>query len=159
MLMIGSQTFYTFFFKAFAKFAPKAVAGKIEKFYDSWDGVCSFLKSRTNLKLNVSYISVIIWLMHLLQIWFFIRMLNAYVPILSHMVLTPMSIFAGLLPFTFAGVGMRDAALIYFFEGYLTSVTAASLGILCTLRYLIPALFGLIFLHKYLVNLKMKSKP
>ena len=52
------------------------------------------------------------------------------------------AICAGLYP-NVAGVGTRDAALIVLFAPYLDAPTAAVLGILCTLRYLIPGLAGL----------------
>lgn len=154
MVMIGSNRFYTFFFKTCLRFSPAFLSAKIESFYLSWQDMCDCLSSNRELKTKVALISLLIWLLHLLQIWFFIRMLNAFVPLLTHMMLTPISIFTGLLPFSFAGVGIRDAALIYFFDGYLPASTAAALGILCTLRYIIPAAFGLPFLNQYMTRTK-----
>ena len=63
------------------------------------------------------------------------------------------------MPLTFAGVGTRDAALIAFYKPYLNAPTAAALGLLCTSRYLLPALGGLPFLGKYLTTIKqMRSE-
>lgn len=157
MLMIGSHGFYTLFFKVSLKLSPTILSSKIEKFYASWQEMCRFLSQNQALKFRVALISLLIWLMHLLQIWFFIRMLNAYVPLLTHLMLTPISLFSGLLPFSFAGVGVRDAALIYFFDGYLPASTSAALGILCTLRYIVPAVCGLPFLNQYMTGLKKKT--
>ncbi|HEY9883730.1 MAG TPA: UPF0104 family protein, partial [Thermosynechococcaceae cyanobacterium] len=56
--------------------------------------------------------------------------------------------------FTFAGVGTRDAALIVFYQPYFSEATAAALGILCTSRYLIPAIGGLPFLNQYLSTVR-----
>ena len=53
---------------------------------------------------------------------------------------------AGLLPLTFAGVGTRDAALVLLYQPYFSTPTAVALGILCTLRYLLPAVAGLPFI-------------
>ena len=58
------------------------------------------------------------------------------------------------MPLTFAGVGTRDAALIAFYAPYFNAATAAALGVLCTSRYLLPALGGLPFLNQYLSTLK-----
>ncbi|MEL6788790.1 MAG: UPF0104 family protein, partial [Cyanobacteria bacterium J06607_15] len=50
----------------------------------------------------------------------------------------------------FAGIGTRDAAIIYFYQDYLSEATGAALGLLCTSRYFIPALIGLPFLGQML---------
>ena len=63
-----------------------------------------------------------------------------------------LSIFVGLLPFTFAGIGTRDVALIFFYQPFLAAPVAAALGLFCTLRYLLPALIGLPFLGQYLAT-------
>jgi uncharacterized membrane protein YbhN (UPF0104 family) len=78
--------------------------------------------------------------------------------------LAPLAILAGLVPLTFAGVGTRDAALILLFRPYFDSATGAALGLLCTARYLLPAIGGLPFLHRYLdamqgQKLKSSSAP
>jgi hypothetical protein len=88
----------------------------------------------------------------LLQIWFFILALNAWTPFLTNLALSPLAILAGLLPLTFAGVGTRDAALIAFYQPYFNAPTAAALGLLCTSRYLLPAIGGLPFLEQYLTT-------
>ncbi|MEJ2040882.1 MAG: hypothetical protein P8X55_18420, partial [Desulfosarcinaceae bacterium] len=76
-----------------------------------------------------------------------------------HLALTPLAIFAGLLPLTYAGVGTRDAALIYFLRDYLSPGAGAALGILCTMRYIVPALAGLPFLNRYMVEKKTRHTP
>jgi hypothetical protein len=55
-----------------------------------------------------------------------------------------------LFPLTFAGVGTRDAALVLFYAPYFASPTAAALGLLCTARYILPAIGGLPFAGGYL---------
>lgn len=100
--------------------------------------------------LKITVTSVFIWFLHLLQIWFFILALKAWTPLLANLALSPLAILAGLLPLTFAGVGTRDAALIFFYQPYFDATTAAALGLLCTSRYLLPAVGGLPFLGKYL---------
>lgn len=101
----------------------------------------------------VAALSIFIWFLHLLQIWLFIVALRAFVPFVAAVGLAPLAILAGLLPFTFAGIGTRDAALIVLFQPYLQAPVAAALGLLCTSRYLIPAIVGLPFLHRYLERL------
>jgi len=95
-------------------------------------------------------VSLAIWFLHLVQIWMLILALNAAVPFLDNLALAPLAILAGLLPLTFAGIGTRDAALIFFFAPYMAAPVGAALGLLCTLRYVLPAIAGLPFLGAYL---------
>ena len=90
--------------------------------------------------------SLFIWFLHLVQIWMFTIALNQHVPFLANLPLSPLAILAGLLPLTFAGVGTRDAALVFFYAPYMSAAAGAALGVLCTLRYVLPALLGLPFL-------------
>ncbi|MFZ1984617.1 MAG: lysylphosphatidylglycerol synthase transmembrane domain-containing protein [Desulfatitalea sp.] len=156
VLMIGSERFAMVSLNFFVRIAPKKIQNKIEGIKSSWIGMCGYLKRDTILMLKVAGISIAIWFLHLIQIWFCIRMLNANIPMWSHLALTPMAIFAGLLPLTYAGIGTRDAALIYFLKPYLSVNVAAALGLLCTLRYIIPAVAGLPFLSKYMIHFNHK---
>lgn len=104
-----------------------------------------FWGDKTQL-LIVSVTSIFLWFLHLLQIWLFILALKAWTPFLVNLALSPLSILAGLLPLTFAGVGTRDAALIFFYQPYFDAATGAALGLLCTSRYFLPAIIGLPFL-------------
>ena len=53
------------------------------------------------------------------------------------------------MPFTFAGIGTRDAAFVFIYSSYFTAATGAALGVLATMRYVIPAFFGIPFLYRY----------
>ena len=57
-------------------------------------------------------------------------------------------------PLTLAGIGTRDAALILFYQPYLAAPVAAALGLLCTLRYVLPALAGAAVVTRYLPGLR-----
>jgi uncharacterized protein (TIRG00374 family) len=103
---------------------------------------------------KVAATSVFLWSLHLLQIWFFILALRAWAPFLANLALSPLAILAGLLPLTFAGVGTRDAALIFFYKPFFSAPVAAALGLLCTSRYLLPAIGGLPFLGQYLPTVR-----
>ena len=70
-------------------------------------------------------------------------------PFIANLALAPLVILAGLLPFTLAGVGTRDAAIIVLYAPYMPPAVAAGLGILCTMRYVIPAIMGIPFIGAY----------
>jgi uncharacterized membrane protein YbhN (UPF0104 family) len=104
--------------------------------------------------LRIASTSVFLWFLHLLQIWLFILALKAWTPFVTNLGLAPLALLGGLLPLTFAGIGTRDAAIVVFYHPYFGAPTAAALGLLCTARYLLPALGGLPFLGHYLAGLR-----
>ena len=158
VLIIISQKFSNLFFTFLKRISPEFIGRKINTIGTAWAEMCHYVAQDRMLIFRVAGISIFIWFLHLVQIWFFILMLNYRVPFIEHLVLAPLSIFIGLLPLTFAGIGTRDAALIFFYKDYLTTSAAAALGILCTSRYLIPAVFGIPFFNDYLAKINYLKK-
>lgn len=145
ILLLSSKGFADLFFST-AKFAPQSIKIKLQKMQSSWEEMHDYFWHNKQNLLLVTSTSVFIWFLHLLQIWLFILALKAIAPFLISLALSPLSILAGLLPLTFAGIGTRDAAIIYFYQDYFNEATGAALGLLCTSRYFIPAVVGLPFL-------------
>lgn len=154
VMLLGSRKFAQIFFRIARKILPKKFRSKIEKLQLSWREMQQFFWQDKKQLLKITTTSIVIWFGHLLQIWFFILALNAWTPFLANLALSPLAILAGLLPLTFAGVGTRDAALIAFYSPYFAAPTAAALGLLCTSRYLLPAIGGLPFLGQYLASIQ-----
>ena len=147
-LLIFSKTFSKTIFSMFSSLFPKNISIKIIHFNNDWLEVQKlFLKDFTTL-LNISFISLIIWIVHLLQIWLFAFSLNDKLDILPSSVANVFSIFFGLMPFTIAGIGSRDAAIVYLYTDVMSFAASVSLGILCSLRYIIPAIIGFPFFLK-----------
>lgn len=158
ILLLSSQGFAALFFYLANSFAPKSIKIKLQKMQDSWEEMHGYFWQDKQQLLLITSTSIFIWFLHLLQIWLFILALRAFTPFLVSLALSPLSILAGLLPLTFAGIGTRDAAIIYFYQDYLSEATGAALGLLCTSRYFIPALIGLPFLGQMLAAVKGKMK-
>lgn len=150
LLMLSSQSFADYFFAIAIKFAPQKLKLKLQKMQAAWSQMHRYFWSDKQQLLVITSTSLFIWFLHLLQIWLFIVALKAIAPFLVSLALSPLSILAGLLPLTFAGIGTRDAAIIYFYQNYFNEATGAALGLLCTSRYFIPALIGLPFLGQML---------
>lgn len=150
LLLLGSKGFAGLFFRMAGAAAPGKLGAKITRMHASWDEMHDYFWGDKGRLAVVSGMSVFIWFLHLLQIWFFILALRASTPFLTNLALSPLAILAGLLPLTFAGVGTRDAALIWFYRPYFGAPVAAALGLLCTARYLLPALGGLPFFGELL---------
>jgi glycosyltransferase 2 family protein len=90
--------------------------------------------------------SLVLWGLHLLQFSLVHRAAGGTAPEAALWRAVPMAIFVGLLPVTFAGVGTRDAAMVWFLGRAAGEGVALALGAFATLRYLVPALAGLPFL-------------
>jgi hypothetical protein len=152
--LLSSPVFAGFAFKIGGRVLPGKMRVRLETLAAAWQEMHGFFWRDRSRLLLVATTSIFIWFLHLLQIWMFILALRASAPFLASLALAPLAILAGLLPLTFAGIGTRDAALIYFFHPYLDAPTAAALGILCTMRYVLPALGGLPFVSRYLPGLQ-----
>lgn len=157
LLVLNSQRFADLFFTIAIKYTPKSVSQKFATMQASWREMHHYFWSERSQLLLITSTSIFIWFLHLLQIWLFILALKAVVPFLASLALSPLSILAGLLPLTFAGIGTRDAAIIYFYQDYFNEATGAALGLLCTSRYFIPALIGLPFLGQMLGAVNQKK--
>jgi hypothetical protein len=154
ILLLTSSSFTSFFFKITKPLLPGKIEEKGQLLLGSWHNYREYLMNESGRFIKVASLSVFIWFMHLFQIWLFILAINSWTPFVDNLALAPLSILAGLLPITFAGVGTRDAALIFFYQPYMAAPTAAALGLLCTSRYIMPALGGLPFLWKYSGRIK-----
>lgn len=118
-------------------------------FATQWQEAVGWFWRRRGRVAGVAAMSLAIWAGHLLQFWLFAQALAA-VPLLDNMAFATLAILAGLLPFTMAGVGTRDAAIVFLYRDFLTPGQGAVLGVLATLRYLLPALAGLVWIGDYL---------
>jgi len=156
--LLASRAIARRFFQICQSLLPKTMHGKLQGLQTSWSEMHAyFWRDRRHLA-RIIATSIAIWFLHLLQIWLFIIALRAWVPLLINLALAPLAILAGLLPLTFAGIGTRDGALIFFFQPYFDAATGAALGLLCTSRYLLPALGGLPFFNQYLFALQTAKK-
>jgi len=92
--------------------------------------------------------SLVLWFLHIAQ--FAVVQAAAGGPLQPVLVASrvPMAIFVGLLPVTFAGVGTRDAAMVYLLAPGLGESAALVLGLFATLRYVVVAVAGLPFLSR-----------
>ena len=121
------------------------------------------LVSERRRGVTILFLSIAIWLAHLVQIWFFFLALAGSLggmPSLSQFIFgVPMAIFIGLVPLTVAGFGARDAALIGIFANFpAEAVLAVSLYV--NLRYILPAIAGIPFISQYFpVSESRKNSP
>lgn len=94
--------------------------------------------------------SLFLWLVNLTQAWMFTVALSVQIPFLACASLSAIALMAGQVPFTIAGLGVRDVALVVLMAGYMTPEEAAAMGILMSTRGLFPPLAALPIMRPYL---------
>lgn len=154
VLFLASHRFTAGLLGGAGSLLPDGVGRKLGGLAGRLDELRSHLAASPALVLRVALVSLGIWLLHLVQTWLFVAALGTWMPLLDNLALAPLAILAGLVPLTFAGVGTRDAAIIVLYGAYLSPAAAAALGVLFTARYLLPALAGLPFVHRYLAAVR-----
>jgi hypothetical protein len=150
ILMLSSLSFADGFLRLVSKVAPSSLSDKFENLCKSWAEVHGFFWRSKRAVLSIVGVTLFIWFLHLLQIWLLATALHAPVPLMSSLGLSSLALLAGLVPLTLAGVGTRDAAAIYLFAPFMAAPAGAALGLMLTLRYILPGLAGLPFLAEYL---------
>jgi uncharacterized protein (TIRG00374 family) len=158
ILMLSSLSFADWFFRLVSKVAPSSMSDKFENLCKSWAEVHGFFWRSKRAVLSIVGVTLLIWFLHMLQIWLLATALHAPVPLLSSLGLSSLALLAGLAPLTLAGVGTRDAAAIYLFAPFMAAPAGAALGLMLTLRYVLPGLAGLPFLAEYIDVLRKQRK-
>ena len=134
---------------ALARRLPPRLGDRLSEFGERWgEAIAWFWQDRARAG-RLVLLSLAIWAGHLGQFWLFVRALGSAMPFIDNMAFATLAILVGLLPFTIAGIGTRDAAIILLYGAWLRPGEAAVLGVLATSRYLIPALAGLPFIRDY----------
>ena len=128
---------------------PGKPARMLTGFADEWRAVLQWFWGERARATLVVLVSLAAWAMHLTQFWLFARALDASVPLIHNMAYATLSILVGLAPFTIAGIGTRDVAIVFFYGPWLHAGQGAVLGLLATTRYLLPAIAGLPFMGDY----------
>lgn len=120
---------------------------KLQQLGDGWPALLQVLGGRR--RWIVSY-SLVLWLTHLIQLWLFTRALSVPVPFAVGASLSALALMVGQVPFTIAGLGARDVALVVLLARYMTPESAAAMGVLISTRGLLPPLMGLPIMRRYL---------
>lgn len=124
--------------------------GKLAAFLDSGHDVISLLQSRGARRGRVLAMSLLIWALHLVQIWFFFRSVGVNPPLTQFASMVPLAIFIGIVPVTIGGFGTRDAAMVYLFSQYPKEAMLAA-ALYVDLRYILPSIAGIPFLNRYIL--------
>jgi hypothetical protein len=150
ILILFSSKFSNFCLFLLIPISPNKFYYQLKNLQIGWDNMYKYMWHNKTLFLKIIFLSIFISFLYMLQMWFFILALQSRIPFVINLALSPLAFLAGLFPLTFVGIGTRDAALFFLYQPYFDQPTIAALGILCTLRYLLPAMGGLPFLYEFL---------
>jgi uncharacterized protein (TIRG00374 family) len=156
-LFLRSKRLADCVFNIITRIAPAKLKIRLGRLQPAWVQMQNFLWQDPTRMPRIGALSLLITLINLVQIWFLILALKASVPFLVSLAMSPLAVFVGLMPVSFAGIGTRDAALIFFYRDYLDAPTAGALGLLCTLRYFVLAFAGIPLAGKCIANFRSKA--
>lgn len=105
-----------------------------------------FFQENLRNVLWVFFQSVFLWFVQILQFYFLFKSFLIDIGFLYVIAGSSLSVLAGALILSIGGVGPRDATLLYFFKSFVIETTLLSIGVLSSLRIIIPAIIGLPFL-------------
>ncbi|HTI40390.1 MAG TPA: lysylphosphatidylglycerol synthase transmembrane domain-containing protein [Vicinamibacterales bacterium] len=123
---------------------------RVQSLVDGWPGLFRSLGRR---RAGVILLSMLLWLIHVIQIWMFTVALSIRIPFTVSASLSAVALMIGQLPFSFAGLGARDVALVVLMRAYVRPESAAALGLLISTRNLLPPLAALPIMRPYVAKL------
>lgn len=119
---------------------------RLQELADGWPDLLRSLRGRRHVVISLS---LLLWLVHLIQIWMFTLALSLSIPFAVCASLSAVALMSGQLPLTFAGLGARDVVLVVLLAGYMRPESAAALGLLISTRNLLPPLAALPIMRPY----------
>jgi uncharacterized protein (TIRG00374 family) len=146
LALTSSQTIGSLLARGLARSVPLGRT-KVSQVINGWSDLIQSLNPRRRTSLLC--LSLLIWLLHLLQVMALGSALHLGLPWATALSLIPLAILAGQVPLTFAGIGTRDVAMVLLLSPYVPAEAAAALGILVSVRGLLPALVSAPFLREY----------
>jgi uncharacterized membrane protein YbhN (UPF0104 family) len=131
---------------------PRQTGGRFGPAVLLWASTLARLRAEWPRTSALLAMSMLIWIGHVLQICMMAAALGVtgdasiWLAIAARI---PLVVIAGLVPLTFMGIGTRDGAMIVLFQPFMSTETAAALGVLFWLRYLVPGLIALPLLPRF----------
>jgi glycosyltransferase 2 family protein len=141
----------------FSRVLGKKISEKILLFKEGWADLQTQIVNRPFLFFKLLSLSFLNSAIQFLQLWFLVLSLGQWVSHMESFALTGIGVLAGLIPFTFSGVGTRDAMLVFLYGPIMGYETASAFGVLCTARCIFPAVVGLPLIGRYFSDFKVSK--
>jgi uncharacterized membrane protein YbhN (UPF0104 family) len=146
-LLIASRGSAAFALDLLGRLLPARLGGKVHGLSLGWLELHDALGRQ---KGGIVLFCIGLWFLMLSQIWLFTLAVRAPVPFWVCLPLASLAIFAGQVPYAFAGMGVRDVAFIVLFKAYIGAEAAAAIGVLTTVRALLPCLVAILVVRPYM---------
>jgi uncharacterized protein (TIRG00374 family) len=134
---------------------PRRKLRKLRELAEGWPDLLQALRGR---RAGIALFSLLLWIVHLTQMWMFTVALSVRIPFTVCASLSAIALMAGQVPLTLAGLGARDVALVVLLAGYMTPEEAAAMGILVASRGLLPPLAALPIMRPYLAAVAHEAR-
>jgi len=130
----------------FNLFVPGKYKTKAKNLFEEFYKGILIFKKRPRFVLISVIISLLSWIMCFFQYYVLSTSLNLSISFIFIFSIVPITILLDILPFSFSGLGTRDAALIFFFSFIqLSAEQAVSFSIAIFLvNYILPGLIGIL---------------
>lgn len=157
-LMISSQRIAAWIVGVASRILPGKVGRAVAGLGEGWALLHGDLARRRGQRLGIALASVGLWFMHLTQIWLFVLTVGGQVPLLTSFAFSALAILCALVPFGFAGIGVRDAAFVALYTSMIGAEKAATVGLLSATRPLLPALAALAIVRSSVLTAIAQAK-
>tara|TARA_R110002072_G_scaffold7318_3_gene39921 strand:- start:3065 stop:4189 length:1125 start_codon:yes stop_codon:yes gene_type:complete len=151
-LMISSQRIAAWIVAIAVRILPGRASRAVAGLGAGWALLHSDLAQRRGQRALIALASVGLWFMHLTQIWLFVLTVGGEVPLLTSFAFSALAILCALVPFGFAGIGVRDAAFVALYTSMIGAEKSATVGLLSATRPLLPALAALAVVRSSVVT-------
>ncbi|HCM43069.1 MAG TPA: hypothetical protein DIS66_07150 [Candidatus Omnitrophica bacterium] len=139
-------------------FLPAKINEKAVSFFHDAHDYVERLKSDPRNLMILFLSTLFLWWLHVVQFYFVALSVQSVLTASQIFCFIPVGILIGLLPFTVAGIGTRDAAFLYFLSPMEVPSKIVFLGLFATVRYLVPGLAGIPFIHRFFTLPKSGKK-
>lgn len=155
LLLLASEHTARLALAVLARILPGRLGRPVARLSEGWLALHADLRARPGRRAGLVVFSLALWLLHLTQIWLFVRAVGGQVPFVPCLALSSLTILCALFPFAFAGLGVRDAAFVVLFSSltsWLSPEQAATVGLLSMTRVFLPALAALPIVRPYVAT-------
>lgn len=146
VIIIGVIVFACIPISIWSKWEDKKYVSAICRLMADAKSYIGELLDRPVVLFQIIICSLFLWVVQVSQLFLIFKALHTVLSASLLFARIPVAIFAGLMPVSLSGIGVRDAAYLYLFKGLENPDLLIAAGLLTTCRYIIPALAGIPFL-------------
>lgn len=156
--LLTKKRFVYFLLKPIFKITPNKHKTKIDITIDNFYSGLNSMKRKKHIILSSTILGILAWFFLILQFYFFGLSLNLNLSYQFLLIIVPIITLLDALPISFAGIGTRDAALIFFFTPLLLAPeTAISFSLLILFfNYALTGIIGLLIWFKNPIKISHK---